>query len=530
MRQRERTRIGRCRLGRARIDQRDGQARRRAAPHQPAGKREPDRAPRRRSRYRSRNRWLRVGEKYPRSSFTCIGRSRIAHQSLDFIRIDGHAARDQFAAGGRDDRVVLDADADVPEAFGHVVGGAHVEARLDRQRHACLQRAPWARALIVERAVVVAVVARVVHVHADPVPRAMHVEARVGALGDHVVDAGELVSVDDARIQQALRQHAQRGLMRCVEAHARTRRVDGGRLRGEHDVVKLALRRREAAGRRKRAGDVGGVAVELARGVDQDQVAFAHDCVARRVVQRAGIRAGRDDRPVSRRLRAASAERVEQLGFEFVLAHAWPAGMHRAPVRLGGNRRRAPHDRDFVRALDEAHFVEKRQQVLRFRWRQHAAAALRAHRCEPAAHLFIERGRCAERIVQRGRIGEHARHVFVERVDGERGVEAECEACAFRAEAEAFPRLALGVLLAAEKYRRRLAVFRVGVEDERRFGLGEARQVIEVAVVAERVVGVAVAHDFRRGRHDRHAAARLPERGENAGAAGAVDVDGGFGL
>ena len=45
------------------------------------------------------------------------------HQRLDLAGLHRHAAGDQFAALVRDQRVVLDADADVPVGLGHVVGG-----------------------------------------------------------------------------------------------------------------------------------------------------------------------------------------------------------------------------------------------------------------------------------------------------------------------------------------------------------------------------------------------------------------------
>ena len=305
----------------------------------------------------------------------------------------------------------------------------------------------------------------------------------------------------------------------------------GGLLRGQHDVVQLALRRREAAARREGAGDVGRVAVEFAGGVDQDQVAVLGNRVAGRVVQHAGIRAGRDDRRVSRRLRAEFAERVEQLGFEFVLAHAGMARGHRAAMRLRGNLSGAAHDGEFVVVLEEPHLVEQRDQVARGSGRGDAAAALRAHRVEPAAHLFVQLRRGAERVMQRWLVGENARQLRVDFVDGERGVEAERLARAVRAETETFPRFALDILLAAEQDRSRFARRGACVQHQQRLGFGEAGQIVEVAVVPVGVVGVPVAQLFRRGGDDGDAPARRAQRGEDALTARAVDVDGdgGFG-
>jgi hypothetical protein len=81
------------------------------------------------------------------------------------------------------------------------------------------------------------VAAAVVHVHAQPVAGAVHVELEVGALVDHVVDRAHLVGIEQADVQHALRQHPHRGVVRVGEAGAglggRHRRL----LRGQHQVV-----------------------------------------------------------------------------------------------------------------------------------------------------------------------------------------------------------------------------------------------------------------------------------------------------
>src|SRR4051812_20989374 len=50
-----------------------------------------------------------------------------AHQRFDLVRPHRHVARDQLAARGRDDRIVLDADADVVELLRHAFARAHVD-------------------------------------------------------------------------------------------------------------------------------------------------------------------------------------------------------------------------------------------------------------------------------------------------------------------------------------------------------------------------------------------------------------------
>jgi hypothetical protein len=95
----------------------------------------------------------------------------IAHQRFDFRHSLGRFGGDHFAGVARHDHVVFDADADVAQPLRHVVGRADVEPRLDRERHAGLERAPLPGGLVF---------ARVVHVEAEPVSRAVHVEALVG--------------------------------------------------------------------------------------------------------------------------------------------------------------------------------------------------------------------------------------------------------------------------------------------------------------------------------------------------------------
>ena len=76
-------------------------------------------------------------------------------------------------------RVVLDADADVVEARIDVFSWPDVTTRLEGQHHAGPQRTPLTRKLVV---------AGVVHVEAQPVPGAVHVEAAVGLALQHAIE------------------------------------------------------------------------------------------------------------------------------------------------------------------------------------------------------------------------------------------------------------------------------------------------------------------------------------------------------
>src|SRR5690606_37037143 len=231
---------------------------------------------------------------------------------------------------GGDDGVVLDADADVPEGLGHVVGGADVAAGLDGQHHALGERAPVAAELVF---------AGVVHIHAQPVAGAVHVEAAVVAVFQHAVQA----AIDEAEVEHALGEHLDGGIVGLVPVRAGAGGLTRGGLGGEHDLIHVALRAGEAAIDREGPGDVGGVAVELAARVDQQQVAVVEALIVFDVVQHAGVGAAGDDAGVGGRLAAGGAEGVQQFGFDLEFVAARAGGAHGAAVGVGGDLRGAAH-------------------------------------------------------------------------------------------------------------------------------------------------------------------------------------------
>jgi hypothetical protein len=116
-----------------------------------------------------------------------------------------------------------------------------------------------------------------------------------------------------------------------------------GFLRGQHQLVDRLLLRRKLAVDRPGAGDVAGVAVDFATGVDQHQVAVLEQRVILLVMQDAAVAPGRDDRAVGRHLRPALAELVIQLGFQAVfvqpgrlacMARTWACAEIRAASRI----------------------------------------------------------------------------------------------------------------------------------------------------------------------------------------------------
>ena len=317
------------------------------------------------------------------------------------------------------------------EALGHAFARPHVDAGLDGQHHAGMQDAarPVLDDFVRQRVFALAhfadlrgfdVAAAVVHVHAEPVAGAVHVERKVGTLFDHVVDAADFVGIEQADIEHALREHLHCRLVRVVEAVAGFGCSHGRVLARQYEVVQRALRAGEFAVGRKGAGDVAGIAVEFAAGVDEDQVAGMHGRHVGAVVQHAGVGAGGHDRAVRRVLRTAEAELVQQLGIEVVLAHllafAQHAGteLHRADVRTRADLRGAAHHVLLMRILDQSHFVERTAQVALFFGAQRAESHASPYRLKPAVDSGFES------FVRRERIPDDR---FVFEQPGQLGVE-----------------------------------------------------------------------------------------------------------
>ena len=110
--------------------------------------------------------------------------ARVAHAITRSISADRprQTVRQQLVTVRGDGHVVLDAHADVPPAARHALRpGRDVDAGLDGQAHAGLEHAPLVADLVV---------ADVVHVHAEPVTGAMHVEVPVGAVLDELRQRG----------------------------------------------------------------------------------------------------------------------------------------------------------------------------------------------------------------------------------------------------------------------------------------------------------------------------------------------------
>ncbi|MNV39880.1 hypothetical protein D3C71_1314720 [compost metagenome] len=372
------------------------------------------------------------------------------------------------------------------------------------------------------------------HIHAQPVAGAVHVELEVRALVDHVLRRPHLVLVEQAQVQHALRQHGHRGVVRVVEAGTRLGGSHGGILAGQHQVVQRTLGACKCAVGGEGARDVAGVAVQLAARVDQHQLAIAHGGRIGAVVQHAGVRARRHDGAVGRVLRARLAKRVQQLGIEVVFAHILPGAqhagraLHGADVGLRADGACAAHDVLLMRVLEQAHLVEQRAQVVLFCGADGAIAHTAAHHVEPALHPRRQSAVRGKRVPDAGRVFEQARQLAVQLGHRMSRVHSQRSGRGGRAEAVAIPDLALQVLGLAKQ--RAAAI--VG-QHQASTRLGEASQVVEVTVVAEQKVAVAVARALQRRRNDGNApgaqlgsqvrAALGVDRGRHGGVHGALE-------
>ena len=131
----------------------------------------------------------------------------------------------------------------------------------------------------------------------------------------------------------------------------------------EHQLVDRALRARELAADRKRARDVGRVAVELAAGVDQQQIRGLGLPVVVAIMEHAGIGPRGHDRGVGDRLRAGAQEFVGELGLDLVFEPSGTRALHGAPMRAARDLGGAAQAAKLVLVLVEPHRRQRRARV-----------------------------------------------------------------------------------------------------------------------------------------------------------------------
>ena len=443
-------------------------------------------------------------------------------------------------AGGGDQHVVLDAHADAAKLLRHRMGdlgrlrlvfllqllggddaeaiaalpllvlavlaqrirhrlalGIDVQAGLDGEDHAGLERA---------RGAVEAIVADVVHVHAEPVSGAVHVELTVVVHGQRVGHA----TGQELQIDEPLGQHAPRSVVDDLVLHAGLRGVDARQLRAQDDLVDGALRTGEAAAHRKRACDVGRHVAVLTAGVDQQQVAGLHAPRVLDIVQDARVRAGGDDGRVGVARRAVDAEHVLERRLHLVLVHARLRIPHRLRVAVAADRARAAKPHELGVGLAQTEIVQQRPGVLDPHRRREPAGARRPQLGHEARDARVECG-VAEPVIQDGAVDRVLPELRVQLVDRVGGVRAVGRDGALGPGATTVPDLHLAVARPDEEHEALLGMRRIDHRD--RVGLVEAREEEEVARLPELVMHVAVAEALDTAGDDGEAVA---ERGGEA--------------
>ncbi len=237
-------------------------------------------------------------------------------------------------------------------SFGtRVSSGRDVEARLDREDHAGLER-PRPAALV-------AIPPAVVDVEAEPVRRVMEREPLRGVL----LPERLAPALQEAEVEERVEKDRARRLVGSVPRRAGPHGGDRRALGREDGSVQARLRPREPARGGKRPRHVGRVAGDLAARVHEDEVARGEPARVLDVVEDRRVLARGDDRRVCRAARAHRAEPPVDGRLDLVLEPPGPRRPLRVAVGRGRDRGGALEERDLFGRLHEAHRVEEVRRV-----------------------------------------------------------------------------------------------------------------------------------------------------------------------
>ncbi|MPM49423.1 hypothetical protein SDC9_96152 [bioreactor metagenome] len=310
--------------------------------------------------------------------------------------------------------------------------------------------------------------------------------------------------------------------MRIVEAAACLGHGNRRVLAGQHQVVERALRAGEFAIRREGARDVAGIAIQFAARVDQHQLARLHRRLVRAIVQHAGVVARRDDGVIRHILRAAVAELMQQLGIEVVFAHILARPQHARRTLHGTHMRpraddaRAAHDVEFMPILHQPHVVQQQAQIALLGGAHRAKTHAGTHPVQPTFDLRGQALVRGERIPHALAVFQQTRHACRQLGNRIRRIHAQRRHGGLGAQAVAVPDFALQILGLAEQRAR--AIRR---QHQAGVGLGEAGQIVEIAVMPIQKAVVAVALALGRRGDDGNAA--LAKLGGQAGASPGIN-------
>ena len=174
----------------------------------------------------------------------------------------------------------------------------------------------------------------------------------------HALDDRRRIAGEQPDPDEPLGLHQRRLLLDLLVRRARPDERHRLRLRVEDDVVNRPLLGGEAAVDRVGARDVRRVHPVLGPGIVQENLAILHLAAALVVVENARVGARADDRGIRHaRCPAAIAEAVES-GLHLELPLVRRRRLHRAHVALRRHLRRTPQEFQVLLVLDDAHLVD----------------------------------------------------------------------------------------------------------------------------------------------------------------------------
>ena len=141
------------------------------------------------------------------------------------------------------------------------------------------------------------------------------------------------------------------------------RRLHAGVLRRQHQLVDLALLRREPAAYGIRARDVTGLASVVGRRIHEQQIALFHAARRGRVVQHSRVGTAADDGRISGRHRAARQVDALDRGLDFALEALGPRRSHAGECASDEMSTLCDQHLLLVRRLDLTQRVDGRRQV-----------------------------------------------------------------------------------------------------------------------------------------------------------------------
>ena len=363
----------------------------------------------------------------------------------------------------------------------------NVNARLDGHGHADFQLAPFTADLVL---------ANIVHIHAQPVTGAVHVKRFVSLGGNQLVH----ITAEQTQLNQPGSNHLHGRFMGLIPMFAGSDFLKGGLLSGQHQLVNRLLFRRKGAIDREGAGDVAGVAVNFATGVDQHQVAVLERRIVLAVVQDAGILARRDDAAIGRHLRPALAELVIQLRFQRVLKQPGAARLHGPYMGTRADLGGLFHHFDFSRGLVQTQVVQQVFKGYKFIGWRRTLTGLGADHVDPLHQLPVKLMVSTHGGIDAITPLDQTRQDVVDIANREGVIRTVLADGTVLPGAQTVPQLAQRIALTAEQHV--LAMFTPWNQGDHRLRLGKAGEVLEVAVLTVDVLDIAVADVHRRRRQN----------------------------